>query len=44
MDGTDVFQATLIAVANGKFTIIQVISNQKDKPGHIAAVNNILGK
>jgi hypothetical protein len=44
MDGTDVFQATLIAVANKKFTIIQVISNQKDKPGHIAAVNNILGK
>ena len=44
MDGTDVFQATLIAVANKKFTIIQVISNQKDKPGHITAVNNILGK
>ncbi|MGK9173481.1 hypothetical protein KXR87_09635 [Yokenella regensburgei] len=44
MDGTDVYQATLIAVANKKFTIIQVISNQKDKPGHIAAVNNILGK
>lgn len=44
MDGTDVYQATLIAVANKKFTIIQVISNQKDKPGHVAAVNNILGK
>jgi len=44
MDGTDVYQATLIAAANNKFSVIQVISNQKDKPGHVAAVNNILGK
>jgi hypothetical protein len=43
MDGTDVFQATLIAVGNHKFSVIQVISNQKDKAGHIAAVKNITG-
>lgn len=44
MGGNDVQQATLIAVAGKKFSVIQVISNHRDKAGHIAAVNNILGK
>jgi len=44
MGGNDVLQATLLAVAHNKFTVIQVISNHKDKSGHLAAVNNILGK
>lgn len=44
MDGNDVLQATLLAVANKKFTVIQVISNPKDKAGHQATVNTILGK
>ncbi|WP_231566743.1 hypothetical protein [Erwinia sp. 9145] len=44
MGGNDVLQATLLATANKKFTIIQVISNHRDKAGHLAAVNNILGR
>ncbi|MFW0700144.1 hypothetical protein [Pantoea sp. R13S299] len=44
MGGNDVQQATLLAVANKKFTVIQVVSNHKDKAGHLKAVNNILGK
>jgi len=44
MGGNDVQQATLLAVADKKFTVIQVISNHKDKAGHLKAVNNILGK
>ena len=44
MDGNNVAQATLLAVANKKTTVIQVISNVKDPAGHAAAVNNILGK
>jgi hypothetical protein len=44
MGGNDVQQATLLAVADKKFTVIQVVSNHKDKAGHLKAVNNILGK
>jgi len=44
MGGKNVQQATLLAVANKKFTVIQVISGSKDKAGHEKAVNNILGK
>ncbi|MGC6389175.1 hypothetical protein ACMV8I_16160 [Ewingella sp. S1.OA.A_B6] len=44
MDGKDVLQATLLAAGENKFTVIQVISGAKDKAGHIAAVNDILGK
>lgn len=44
MDGKDVLQATLLAAGEKKFTVIQVISGAKDKAGHTAAVNNILGK
>ncbi len=44
MDGNDVLQATLLAAGEKKFTVIQVISGAKDKAGHAAAVNNILGK
>ncbi|QEI04668.1 hypothetical protein FXN63_01545 [Pigmentiphaga aceris] len=44
MDGSNVLQATLLAVDNTKLTVIQVISNPKDPAGHAAAVNNILGK
>ncbi|MBH3284024.1 hypothetical protein I5N59_25390 [Serratia marcescens] len=44
MGGNDVQQATLLAVADKKLTVIQVISNHKDKAGHLKAVNNILSK
>lgn len=44
MDGNNVQQATLLSAADNKFTVIQVISNAKDKTGHAAAVNNILAK
>lgn len=44
MDGNPVLQATLLAVANKKFAVIQVISSQRDPAGHAAAVNSILGK
>lgn len=44
MGGNDVQQATLLAVAEKKLTVIQVISSHKDKSGHLKAVNNILGK
>lgn len=44
MGGNEVQQATLIAVAGKKFSVIQIISNYRDKAGHVAAVNNILGK
>jgi hypothetical protein len=44
MDGNPVLQATLLATANKTFTVIQVISSQRDAAGHAAAVNNILGK
>ncbi|QEI04666.1 hypothetical protein FXN63_01535 [Pigmentiphaga aceris] len=44
MGGEDVLQATLMATANKKFAVIQVISDARDPAGHAAAVNNILGK
>lgn len=44
MDGNDVQQATLLATANNKIVVIQVISGSRDKAGHLAAVNNILRK
>jgi len=44
MGGNDVQQATLLAVANKKFSVIQLVSNHKDKAGHLKAVNNIPGK
>ncbi|EXU77348.1 hypothetical protein [Erwinia mallotivora] len=44
MGGNNVLQDTLIATADNKFTVIQIISNPKNKAGHISAVNNILGK
>lgn len=44
MDGNSVLQATLLAAANKKFTVIQVISGADDAAGHAEAVNNILGK
>lgn len=44
MGGNNVQQATLLAAGEKKFSVIQVISNAKDKTGHAAAVNNILGK
>jgi hypothetical protein len=44
MGGNPVLQATLLAAANKKFTVIQVISGADDAAGHAAAVSNILGK
>ena len=44
MGGNDVLQATLLATANKKFVVIQVISGAKDPAGHAAAVNKILAK
>lgn len=44
MGGNPVLQATLLATANKKFTVIQVISGADDAAGHADAVNNILGK
>lgn len=44
MDGKPVLQATLLAAANKKFTVIQVISGADDAAAHADAVKNILGK
>lgn len=44
MEGKDVLQATLLAATADKFMVIQVISNSKDKAGHKAEVNTLLGK